>query len=235
MENKDKILTIQKIEKVIDSKEDITELVECIKSLEIEAVSIGEGGNAIVYAALGTVFEKVCLKKIKEKPQFKYNDLTQEHQFQVMAREAGVHTPLSLISIKTNDGDYLIMERIEGNTIGEIIENPELLPKNFDFKIFCDSLDDQIEKMHKMGLYHRDLHTRNAMIDKEGLPVIIDFGLATEGTGSEFTYQESISMLDPQKGHYVLVDNYFKDDLVMVKNIKASIKNLVQKEQFDLI
>ena len=80
--------------------------------------------------------------------------------------------------------------------------------------------------MPERGIYHRDLHYSNVMIDEEGLPVIIDFGTATEGSGSDFTYEESVSMYDEKKGRYSLVNGYFKDDLVMVKNIKEGIKNL---------
>lgn len=226
MESLSKNLTIEKIEKIVDSK-NIIDLIECIKSLEIKAFPIGEGGNAIVYVAQGTVFEKVCLKKIKEKPQIIFNDIYQEYDFQIKAREAGVRTPFSLISIKTNDGDYLIMEKIEGHSVGEIIKDPNLLPLNFNAKKFCESLDDQISKMHTKGLYHRDLHDDNVMIDKEGLPVIIDFGTATEGTGSDNTYSESVSMYDTKKGRYTLAHGFFKDDLEMVKNIKSNIKKLI--------
>ena len=232
MENKSKIISFQKIEKVIDSREGTADLIECIKSLEIKATPIGEGGNAVVYAALGTNFDRICLKKIKEKPQIMYNDIDKEHQFQIMARNAGVRTPFSIMSIKTDDGEYLIMEKIEGSSIEEIIQKPELLSEKFNFKTFCDSLEDQIAKMHKAGIYHRDLHSRNVMIDKEGLPVIIDFGTATEGTGSDFTYEESISMYDEKKGRYNFVNGYFKDDLEMVKNIKSSVKNLNYQDRF---
>jgi tRNA A-37 threonylcarbamoyl transferase component Bud32 len=226
MENSLKILTIEKIEKVIDSSESVQKLIECIKSLELMAISIGEGGNAVVYAMPGTSFEKVCLKKIKKNPQILYNNIDEEHDFQISAKKAGVRTPFSLLSIKTNDDEYLVMEKIEGNSVGEIIKNPQLLPKNFDPNIFCNSLDDQIKKMHNENIYHRDLHDKNVMIDKEGLPVIIDFGTATRGTGSDFTYEESVSVYDEKKGRYFLANGFFKDDLEMVRNIKSSIRNL---------
>lgn len=226
MENNLKVLTIEKIEKVIDSSESVQKLIECIKSLELKAVSIGEGGNAIIYAMPGTAFEKVCLKKIKKNPQILYNNIDEEHDFQILAKKVGIRTPFSLLSIKTNDDEYLVMEKIEGNSVGEIIKNPKLLPQNFNPSVFCDSLDDQIKKMHSAGMYHRDLHDNNIMIDKKGLPVIIDFGTATMGTGSDFTYEESVSMYDRDKGRYFLANGFFKDDLEMVRNIKSSIRNL---------
>lgn len=226
MEQREKVFTVKKVEIILDAKEDTLALVECIKSMEMKATSIGEGGNAIIYAVLGTAFDKVCLKKVKEKPQIMLNDIIREHEFQDMVEDAGVRTPHTLASIDTSEGKYLIMERVEGHSVFEVLQNPKLLPENFDAKVFCDSLDEQIAKMHRAGIYHRDLHYRNVMVNMDGLPVIIDFGTATEGSGSDFTYEESVSMYDPQKGRYGFVNGYFKDDLEMVKNIKAGVKNL---------
>lgn len=222
MENTSKVLKIQEVEKIIDSKE-TEDLIECINSLEIISSSIGEGNNAVIYATLGTPFDKVCLKKVKEKPQLICNDIEEEHRYQHMAKKAGVRTPLSLVSLKTDEGQYFIMERIDGCSVREAVNNPDFLPKKFDYKIFCDSLDNQVSQMHKSGLYHRDLHDDNVMIDKDGLPVIIDFGTATEGTGSESTYEDNVMKFDSGTGHYSSVNNHFNDDLESIKKIKKSL------------
>jgi hypothetical protein len=37
-------------------------------------------------------------------------------------------------------------------------------------------------------------------------------------------------MYDHGKGRYNFVNGYFKDDLVMIKNIKASLKPLIKQE-----
>ncbi len=225
MENRN--FHIKTIEKIIDTKETY-ELGECIReNLETKFVSIGEGGNADVYVAEGTPFEKICFKKLKEKPQIIYNDMDKEHEYQMKVRKLGVNTPLTLISLKTEEGEYLVMERINGYSVRDISKNNELLPKKFNYRTFCKSLDDQIAKMHNGGIYHRDLHEGNVMIDSEGLSVIIDFGTATEGTGSDFTYEESVSMYNEKAGNYTLVNGYFKDDLKMVKNIKAELKKFM--------
>lgn len=223
---------IKHVQKIIESK-DAQALEECIASLEINAVSIGEGGNAVVYVAEGTPFEKVCLKKIKEKQQIIYNDVDQESIYQMKVREAGVNTPFSLLSLKTEGGHFIVMERINGNSVKDILKDDKLMPPNFNYKIFCDSLDLQISKMHKAGIYHRDLHEGNVMVEiQEGegvppLPVIIDFGSATEGTGSDFTYEESVMSYNEKTGHYDLVNGYFKDDLIMARNIKSSLKSFM--------
>ncbi len=216
---------IEKVAKIVESKETMR-LLNCLQTLELHAVSIGEGGNADVFVAEETPFKKVCLKKIKQKPQILSNDIDQEHKYQIMAREAGVSTPLPLISFEAEGKKYLIMERVDGHTILEVLEKPSLLPKKFDFAVFSKALDDSIKKMHDSGLYHRDLHSKNVMINKAGMPVIIDFGTATVGSGSDFTYEESVSMYNPTSDRYEQKTGYFKDDLMMVRNLKASLSKV---------
>lgn len=220
---------IEKIEKIIETKETV-DLEECIKKLELNFESIGSGTNADVYIAKGTSFEKICFKKVKKNPSIKCNDINKEHEFQIEVRKLGVRTPLTLMSIETDEKEeYLVMEIINGCTVKEATENPSLLPKDFNYKIFIDDMTDQVLKMHNkkgrgVGFYHRDLHQGNVMINQDGLAVIIDFGTATEGSGSDLTYEEEVSMYNQQKGRYELVSDYFKDDLKMLEDIKNALK-----------
>lgn len=225
--NEKKVFEISKIRKLVDSKES-QEVVECVSGLKLEKNPIGEGGNAVIYIPEVETFKKVCLKKVKEKPQIMYNDIEEECKIQKLLKEAGVRTPVTLVSFVAKEGSYLVMERIIGYNISEIIKKPELMPEKFNYETFCKDLDEQVSIMHKAGIYHRDLHERNVMINEEGLPVIIDFGTATYGTGSDFTYEESVSMFNPTKGRYEFVNGFFKDDLEMVKNIKATLKQFMK-------
>ena len=220
---------IEKIAKIIETKE-TDELEGCLKKLELTFESIGGGNNADVSIAKGTPFEKICFKKTKKNPLIKCNDINEEHKFQMKVRKLGVRTPFTLMSTETNEKEeYLVMEKINGCTVKEAIDNPALLPKNFNYKIFIDDLNDQILKMHNKngvgdGVYHRDLHQGNVMINQDGLAVIIDFGTAIEGSGSDLTYEEEVSMYNEQKGRYELVSDYFKDDLRMFEEIKNTLK-----------
>jgi tRNA A-37 threonylcarbamoyl transferase component Bud32 len=146
-----------------------------------------------------------------------------------MARKAGVRTPLALISVETDQGTFFIMEKVEGHNVEEVIATPSLLPPSFDYELFFKDLEQQVKKMHDAGIFHRDLHIRNVMINEEGQPVIIDFGTATEGTGSDFTYEELANLYNENTGRYELVSGHFKDDLQMVKNLKSALRPLAQQ------
>jgi tRNA A-37 threonylcarbamoyl transferase component Bud32 len=216
---------IKKIQRLIESKQ-VEELVDCLSRLEIHAEPIGVGGNAEVLAIEGGMFAKVCLKKIKQIPQMKCNDIDTETKIQAMVRKAGVRTPLALVSFEANGQEYLIMERVIGSTIAEIAASPSKLPEDFDASLFMGTLGDMVHRMHEAGIYHRDLHTRNVMVDDKGQPVIIDFGTATvqEGSGGgDFIYEESVQMYDHVNKKYSYVSGAFKDDLVMIKNMRGTI------------
>lgn len=229
MNSETKIFKPKVIERLIDSKE-TKDIIKCILKVELQTIPIGEGGNAFIYIPTEETFANICIKKSKEKPQIIYNTIDQEHEFQKEIKGLGINTPATLLSfINEDDGlSYFVMERIKGHTVREVIQDETLLPENFNYEKFCNSLNEQISKMHKAGIFHRDLHSDNVMINENGSPVIIDFGTATKGSGSDFTYEESVEMFDKEKGRYNMVNGYFKDDLEMVRNIKDSLKKFMK-------
>lgn len=71
---------------------------------------------------------------------------------------------------------YLVMELIDGMGLNFLIEtrSPQLEGKRVDI---LTQLADGLEYVHKQGFLHRDMCPRNAMVSKEGVVKIIDFGL----------------------------------------------------------
>jgi tRNA A-37 threonylcarbamoyl transferase component Bud32 len=70
----------------------------------------------------------------------------------------------------------IVMDHIQGITLQEYINKKGKL--NDDDK---KKIDDKIIKLHKLGIYHRDLHTKNIIAVKKGKNydfIFIDFGLA---------------------------------------------------------
>ncbi len=75
------------------------------------------------------------------------------------------------------------MEKLHATNFQRVIEEqttegiPDVLPANFDVDRYFGLLRQYVIEMHKLGIYHGDLHLRNVMIDREnGTPYIIDFG-----------------------------------------------------------
>jgi serine/threonine protein kinase len=81
----------------------------------------------------------------------------------------------------------LLMEEINGTSLDKFLpKEPGLeplmrFPEGFNPAEFFGRLKVFIEKMHALGIYHRDVFTRNIMIEQEtGNPILIDFGDAVE-------------------------------------------------------
>ncbi|UHA72247.1 serine/threonine protein kinase [Paenibacillus sp. 481] len=78
---------------------------------------------------------------------------------------------------------YLVTEYCRGTTLDAYIQ--ELLPIQSPnglphfFKQTIVPLIAALEYIHKQGIIHRDLKPKNIIIDKVGLPKLIDFGSAT--------------------------------------------------------
>ena len=67
----------------------------------------------------------------------------------------------------------IIMQKLDGYTLGQTIEDPSKELTTNQKSIICD----KITKMHSLGFIHNDLHTYNIFIDKQE-PYIIDYGLS---------------------------------------------------------
>lgn len=147
-----------------------------------------------------------CYKIISNKYISK-NRAYRESEFLDNLCKAGVSVPEPLCSIQTDRYDYLIMEAIDGITLGELIGKDQLdyLPESFDFQKFFDELKQNVKKMHTQNILHGDLHIGNIMIsitDNKAKPVIIDFGDAVYTSDLDETGKYTNS-----KGEQVVVPN----------------------------
>jgi len=72
---------------------------------------------------------------------------------------------------------FFAMEFVEGESLQEVIKNKEFpLDSIIELMIqICQGL----EKAHQSGIVHRDIKPSNILIDSDGRPRILDFGLAT--------------------------------------------------------
>src|ERR1700741_1742378 len=101
---------------------------------------------------------------------------------QAMDREARAISSLNhphichLYDIGSQDGtDYLVMEFLEGETLGERLRKGAL-PLNEILKIGI-TVAEALAAAHRQGIVHRDLKPGNIMLTKGGAK-LMDFGLA---------------------------------------------------------
>ena len=83
--------------------------------------------------------------------------------------------------IEANNTAYIVMEYIDGGNLDDYIAHKGRLSEDEAFRLFqpiCDAMN----YMHAQRMLHLDLKPKNVMLDEEGKPYLIDFGLSKQYT-----------------------------------------------------
>ena len=76
---------------------------------------------------------------------------------------------------REGETEYLVMELLEGETLGERLAKGALpLEQTLRYGV---EIADALDKAHRQGIVHRDLKPGNVMLTKSGVK-LLDFGLA---------------------------------------------------------
>jgi len=175
------------------NKKVIEKLLEEIKN------KIGEGSTAFVYFLDSN--EEICLKILKQKKDITAdfnNDVQREVEIMNILDnlDDSVRAPKPYITAEYYKDEedeegikFILMERIHGYSIRDILEGKGSLPPGFSIDSFRKNISNYIEKMHERNVYHRDLSEANIMIDKNtGDFFVIDFGASAVSWGDENPY-----------------------------------------------
>ncbi len=165
---------------------------------------LGRGGMGTVYLAthVGTsrpVAVKIIAPEFMERSEF-------VERFRREARAAGRLRHPNVVNVtdfgfsKTNKGEvaYLVMEYLDGCTLGEILEEENQLPLSWSIDIL-EQVCSAVHEAHEQGIIHRDLKPDNIWLEpnqRGGYTVkVLDFGIAKlEETGiASFDGQISVS------------------------------------------
>lgn len=223
---------------------DTEAFLKCLKGKLENGSEIGTGQCAdVIIFSPEDGFGDVCVKKIKEYPEVKINDIDQEVMFQKQVEQAGVRVPKSLFSLKRGIEKYIAMERIKGFSLKdatEIHRSSEFFSqaKDFNTEVFFDKLSKSIKKMHEESIYHRDLHAGNVMVEYEtGEPVVIDFGSADMffgGDDAEIYVAVAQKLTNAtqvwagkEEPKYVRDNGRLLNDVQQVDSLKRQVKNFL--------
>ncbi|BBM87017.1 serine/threonine-protein kinase [Candidatus Uabimicrobium amorphum] len=138
---------------------------------------IGQGGMGSVYKAKDASGRVVALKVLKPQAQQDEKSIKRflnEGKAIAKLRHANI-VEIYHVDMK-NGKPFLAMEYVEGQTWEDLIKNNELSLKQ-SLKILSKVLV-AMDYIHREGIIHRDLKPSNIMIDLDGEPRIMDFGLA---------------------------------------------------------
>ena len=110
------------------------------------------------------------------------------------ANKAKVRVPKVYCFIDHERVRAIMMEKIKGKSILEIMRKGENFPTGFDTYTFFSSLEEAILIMNENGYFHRDLmeNAGNVIVDEGGVPWLIDYGSAVHSVDPDLnplTYQ----------------------------------------------
>lgn len=157
---------------------------------------LGRGAMGIVYLGEDPyIGRKVALKTIRfdSFTQPSDQEMAQE-RFMREARSAGNLSHPHIVTIyevgEDNGVTFIAMEYIEGQSLEDLIVSG----KRFSLEEITDlvaQIGDALDFAHRRGVIHRDIKPANILIDKEGHPHIVDFGIA-RFTSSTMTLTRAI-------------------------------------------
>jgi serine/threonine-protein kinase len=153
---------------------------------------LGEGGMARVFLAARADehYQQLVAVKLMHDETWRSEAMVGRFQAerQILANLNHPNIARLLDGGITSDGiPYLVMEYINGSPIGEYCrDNDVSLTRKLElFLQICSA----VEYAHKNLVVHRDIKPGNVMIDEDGAPKLVDFGIAKllEGNGGATT------------------------------------------------
>lgn len=90
---------------------------------------------------------------------------------------------------KEGEDPFLVMDLIEGESLEDTLKRQGTLP-NREVGEIGRALAEALEHAHERSIVHRDVKPANVLIDKEGRPLLTDFGLAKDLSAGEGLTQE---------------------------------------------
>jgi eukaryotic-like serine/threonine-protein kinase len=118
-------------------------------------------------------------------------------------RHPNVAAPLDVVVVPDSEEVFLVMEYIHGETLGRLIEESYKLrlplPPNICANILCGALHglhaahEAVDEMGKpLGVVHRDISPQNIMVGSDGVPRVLDFGIAKAVSRSQATEEGQV-------------------------------------------
>ena len=148
---------------------------------------LGQGGMGAVYLAVHLGTERyVALKLIT--PQFMRNEEFVQ-RFKREARAAGRlrHpnvvdvTDFGFARVRSENVAYLVMEYLDGCTLGDVLKEETRLPLEWVVDIL-EQVSSAVHEAHQQGIVHRDLKPENIWLEPNRLGgyrvKVLDFGIA---------------------------------------------------------
>ncbi|WP_373544657.1 serine/threonine protein kinase [Chamaesiphon sp.] len=166
--------------------------------------NIGGGGSATVHhaKAISSIngIEEGTEIAVK---QYSSSIITVPGQIERIRQEAQVGSKLqhenlvktySLIETNSNEDQeyFLILEWIDGETLGGWYEKQQKPVEWITIKNICQGIVNGVRELHKNNVFHRDIKPENIMVRQNDSAVVMDIGVAELTGNDEHTLHTSV-------------------------------------------
>src|SRR5215203_3643587 len=167
---------------------------------------LGRGGMGTVYLATHLGTERPVAVKIISPEYMQRGEFVE--RFRREARAAGRLRHPNVVNVtdfgfsSTREGEsaYLVMEYLDGCTLGEVLDEEKNLPIAWTLDIL-DQVCSAVHEAHEQGIIHRDLKPDNIWLEPNRLGSyrvkVLDFGIAKLGeTGAPSPDNSAVTIID---------------------------------------
>lgn len=158
---------------------------------------IGVGGMAYVYDAYDQLLERPVAIKVLKDDYAQMDDFLLK--FKQEATSAASLSDDNIVAIydvgiekyQGKDIEYIVMEKIEGKTLKDVIEKEGPLSTQRILN-YAKQIAVALQTAHRKGIVHRDIKPANILINNEDRVKVTDFGIARVSSQATITYTSSI-------------------------------------------
>jgi len=147
---------------------------------------LGKGAQSVVYLAHDPQLQREVAIKTMYFAQQEDRDLKIEALIQESRTVSRLQHPniVPIFEAGEHDGNpYLVFEYVEGKTLAAQLKEEGALPVSRAIQIIQQVLD-AIAYAHQHQIIHRDLKPSNILMNPEGIPRVMDFGISTRISGA---------------------------------------------------
>jgi serine/threonine-protein kinase len=139
---------------------------------------IGDGAMGRVYRGFDPMVGRyVAIKTVKAEYLTRETRTEYLRRFRREAQAAGRLAHPNIVSIFDVGEDYFVMEYVEGITLAELLRYRTVLDVVSGLRVLAP-VAEALDYAHRCGVVHRDIKPANIMVQPDGRPKLMDFGVA---------------------------------------------------------
>jgi hypothetical protein len=147
---------------------------------------LGQGGAGVVYEVVDPLTGRALALKLL------HDEGADPHALERFQREAELLARVHHRSVvrvhktgRLREGTYLLEELVPGETLKAVCARGPVEPRRAAAVV--RELADALVAVHAAGVLHRDLKPGNVLLQEDGIPVLLDFGVARDTTAERLT------------------------------------------------